>query len=406
MNNTNRNRGFALVELIIGIAVAAIVSGMVISIIQFSSKSFQSTTTEEITQRQAQVITSQLNDYVINTKDAVCYFVEDTLVSNDQNYEDITLGSNTDLERVTNKKIKLYDKTEGAVTEQVIEWNKANQTLMLDEDTSDAKPAVVLATNVVDFSTDLKDAFTKRKILITVKVVNDDKSYSVDVKTITLRNDLLINKVPIDDSEEEFKKEITGTKVTVSSVTLLPSKSVIVHGVVQANYSVSQACRYYILENGNTKVSQIAGYCTINEISGELTAEDHIYANKDIIVIAIPAAVMTNEYTESEQLALSGIAQVTIESRRVTGTLLSGPTSIQAGETKHYSATVSGYPGVSSDCIYIMEYNGQRVTSLENGKITINNAGDLSCDMELSDDFTITVIATPVEVYEIGRAHV
>ena len=399
MNNKNRNRGFALIELVIGIAVAAIVSGMVVSIVQFSSNSFRSTTSEEVTQRQAQAVTSQLNDFVINTKDAVCYYVENVMVSNDQNYEDITAGSTTDLERVTTKEIRLYEKVGGVVQEQTIVWNKANQTLLLDEDTSDLKPAVVLATKVADFSADLKDAFTHRKVYVTVKVVNENKSYGVDVKTINLRNNLLINQVPLSDTTGVFKKEIFGTKVTVSSSTVLPSESVLVHGVIQANYSVNQACQYYILQGGNTKVSQIAGFCTIDKDSGELKAKSYIKNNLEITVIAIPTAVMTNEYTESQQLALSATEQVMIVSKPIDKTVLTGAAYIERGKTEHYSAIVSGYTGVSNECIYTIKYNGGRVTMLDNGAVTIDNNGDVKCSNSLSQDFTVEIFATPTEVY-------
>lgn len=400
MNHQNKNRGFALVELIIGIAVATIVSGMVVAIVQFSSNSFRSTTSEEVTQRQAQTLTSQLNDFVINTKDAVCYYVENIMVSNDQNYEDITAGSTTDLERVTTKQVRLYEKIGGEVKEQRIEWNKNDQTLLLDEDTSDGKAAVILAKNIVDFSVDLKDAFTRQKVYVTVKVMNEDKSYGVDVKTIKLRNNLMINQVPVSDGTGEFIKEITGTKVTVSSNTLLPSESVFVHGVVQANYSVSQACRYYILQGGNTRVSQIPGYCSINEETGELKAANYIKTNMDIEVIAIPTVVMTSEYSESEQLALSGTIQIFIVSKPITSTQVVGPLSVKAGETQNYSASVVGYPGVSQECRFTMSYNGAPVTSLDNGNVTINTNGEVSCGINLSQDYQVEIVAMPIEIYE------
>lgn len=400
MNHQNKNRGFALVELVIGIAVATIVSGMVVAIVQFSSNSFRSTTSEEVTQRQAQAVTSQLNDFVMNTKDAVCYYVENIMVSNDQNYEDITSGSTTDLERVTTKQIRLYEKVSGIVQEQRIEWNKNDQTLLLDEDTSDAKAAVILATNVIDFSVDLKDAFTNRKVYVTVKVVNDDKSYGVDVKTIKLRNNLMINQVPVNDGTGEFIKEITGTKVTASSNTLLPSESILVHGAVQANYSVSQACRYYILQGGNTRVSQIPGYCSINEETGELKAANYIKSNMDIVVIAIPTVVMTSEYSESEQLALSGTIQIFIVSKPITSTQVLGPLSVKAGETQNYSASVAGYPGVSQECRFTMNYNGVPVTSLDNGNVTMNTNGEVNCGINLSQNYQVEIVAMPIEIYE------
>jgi len=400
MKHQNKNRGFALVELIIGIAVATIVSGMVVAIVQFSSNSFRSTTSEEVTQRQAQAVTSQLNDFVINTKDAVCYYVENIMVSNDQNYEDITSGSTTDLDRVTTKQIRLYEKVDGVVQEQRIEWNKNDQTLLLDEDTSDGKAAVILAKNIADFSVDLKDAFTKQKVYVTIKVVNEDKSYGVDVKTIKLRNNLMINQVPVSDGTGEFIKEITGTKVTASSNTLLPSESILVHGAVQANYSVSQACRYYILQGGNTRVSQIPGYCSINEETGELKAANYIKSNMDIEVIAIPTVVMTSEYSESEQLALSGTIQIFIVSKPITSTQVVGPLSVKAGETQNYSASVVGYPGVSQECRFTMNYNGAPVTSLDNGNITINTNGEVSCGIDLSQDYLVEIVAMPIEIYE------
>lgn len=400
MKNQVHNRGFSLVELIVGIAIAAIVSGMVLSIVQFSSNSFRSTTAEESAQQQAQTITSQINDYVMNTKGAVCYYVEDLMVSNDQNYEDITPGATNDLDAVVTKKILLYDKVGASIKETRIEWNKTNQTLFADLDTADSKPAVLLARNVSDFSVDLKDAFTHKKIELQIKIINDEKTYGVDRKTINLRNQLLINQTPVSDGSGEFTKTITGTKVTASSNRLLPSASIAVHGTVQANYSVSQACRYYILLDDNTTVSNIPGYCSIDGSTGELRAESYIRENKEIVVIAYPVVVMdSTTYSDSEKLALAGTISISIVTNAITSTQVVGPTTVTAGETIQYSATVSGYPGVSQDCKFTMSYGGNEVTSLDNGNVTMNSDGELVCRSTLTNDFTVEISAIPMEIY-------
>jgi prepilin-type N-terminal cleavage/methylation domain-containing protein len=400
MKRQVRNRGFSLVELIVGIAIAAIVSGMVLTIVQFSSNSFRSTTAEESAQQQAQTVTSQINDYIMNTKDAVCYYVEDQMVSNDQNYEDVTPGATNDLDAVEKKQIVLYDKVGTDIKETRIEWIKADQTLFVDEDTADSKPAVLLAQNINDFSVDLKDAFTHKKIVLQIRIMSDKKIYAVDRKTINLRNQLLINQTPVGDGSGEFTKTITGTKVTASSNRILPSASVAIHGTVQANYSVSQACRYYILLDDNTIVSNISGYCSINESTGELRAESYIRENKEIVVIAYPVVVMdSTTYSDSEKLALAGTMSISIVTNAITSTQVVGPTKVTAGETIQYSATVSGYPGVSQDCKFTMKYNGTEVTSLDGGNVTINSNGELICNSALSNDFTVEIIAIPLEIY-------
>ena len=400
MKRQVRNRGFSLVELIVGIAIAAIVSGMVLTIVQFSSNSFRSTTAEESAQQQAQTVTSQINDYVMNTKDAVCYFVEDQMVSNDQNYEDVTPGATNDLDAVERKKILLYDKEGASIKETLIEWNKTDQTLFVDVDTADSKPAVLLAQNVNDFSVDLKDAFTHKKIELQIRIVNDKKTYGVDRKTINLRNQLLINQTPVGDGSGDFTKTITGTKVTASANRLLPSASIAVHGTVQANYSVSQACRYYILLDDNTTVSNIPGYCSIDGSTGELRAESYIRENREIVVIAYPVVVMDSvAYSDSEKLALAGTISISIVSNAITSTQVVGPTTVTAGETKQYSATVSGYPGVSQECRFTMLYGGTEVTSLDNGNVTMNSNGELVCGSTLTTDITVEIAAIPLEIY-------
>ena len=400
MKRQVRNRGFSLVELIVGIAIAAIVSGMVLTIVQFSSNSFRSTTAEESAQQQAQTVTSQINDYVMNTKDAVCYYVEDLMVSNDQNYEDVTSSAINDLDSVERKRIVLYDKVGATIKETRIEWNKTNQTLFVDLDTADSKPAVLLAKNVNDFSMDLKDAFTHKKIELQIRIVNDKKTYGVDRKTINLRNQLLINQTPVGDGSGDFTKTITGTKVTASANRLLPSASIAVHGTVQANYSVSQACRYYILLDDNTTVSNIPGYCSIDGSTGELRAESYIRENREIVVIAYPVVVMdSTTYSDSEKLALAGTISISIVTNAITSTQVVGPTTVTAGETIQYSATVSGYPGVSQDCKFTMKYNGTEVTSLDGGNVTINSNGELVCGSTLTNDITVEIAAIPLEIY-------
>ena len=404
MKNPYNNHGFSLVELIVGMAIAAIVSGMVLVIVQFSSNSFRSTTAEESAQQQAQTVTSQINDYVMNTKGAVCYYVEDQMVSNDQNYEDVTPGSANDLDAVVKKQIMLYDQVGTEIIEKRIEWNKTNQKLFVDENTADAKPAIMLAQNVDDFSVDLKDAFTHKKIYLHIRIRNDQKMYGVDQKTINLRNQLLINQIPESDSAGDFTKVITGTKVTATSNRILPGTSVSVHGTVQANYSVSQACRYYILVDDHTKVSQIPGYCSIDENTGEIHAESYLRENRSIVVIAYPVVVMNSDYTESEQRALAGTMTLSIVSNAITSTQIIGPTTVNAGETIQYSASVSGYPGVSQECRFTMFYNGSEVTSVDNGNVTMNTNGELICGTALTEDMTVEIMAMPLEIYESDLA--
>ena len=70
-----RNKGFTLMELIISIAIMAIVGGMLGGLLYLGTHGFKSVTQEENLQSDAQMVFSQIENYVIDADVSINYCV-------------------------------------------------------------------------------------------------------------------------------------------------------------------------------------------------------------------------------------------------------------------------------------------------------------------------------------------
>ena len=66
-------KGFTLVELIIAVAIVAIVSVTIVSFMIAGSRSYASSSTETNIQQEAQIAMNQISDLIIDTSKAVTY---------------------------------------------------------------------------------------------------------------------------------------------------------------------------------------------------------------------------------------------------------------------------------------------------------------------------------------------
>lgn len=128
------NAGFALIELLIGMAIVTVVGGLITTFLLFSTKHYGSSSKEASLQEDAQIVLSQLDDYIIDTNGAIFYYVntaetgDGTATLSDSRYT----GTGTDFK---SKRIEIYKTTNtGGYTREKITWTKKGKKLTYQKD--------------------------------------------------------------------------------------------------------------------------------------------------------------------------------------------------------------------------------------------------------------------------------
>lgn len=210
-------RGFTIVELLIAVAILAIVVASVCGFILVGSRSYAAGNSDISVQQEAQLALNQMSDVVIDTTRSVNYIGYDASGSNvekklkDAEFsftpEDKSLvmyngvlvknpsgGPDTIEEGNGNKNYNFY-------------WDKSEETLFYAEvdATTGLAPIfgdtsfewVVLASHVTDFSVDLSQVEEKRVVQLALTFVDGVKEY------VTSNNVTIRNKVGVNDAELE-----------------------------------------------------------------------------------------------------------------------------------------------------------------------------------------------------------
>lgn len=167
MGKYSDNRGFSLIELVIGLALIMIVSGSIISFLIAGSSSYSSVVTTADLQKEAQLVMNQISDIVISADKQVDF-----------------VGSTNTLE-VTNKDAKYeisYNPIDKKIYCKKSNWGIGTRTYEEQEN----EP---MAENVTSFSADVVKEGGVSKVKVRINFENNSKSYTKE-ETITLRNDI------------------------------------------------------------------------------------------------------------------------------------------------------------------------------------------------------------------------
>lgn len=189
MNNMKQlkenNAGFSLVEMLVAIAIFSVVSVAFFQFLMVAIRHYQQGTREVEVQYEAQLVTNQLQDMLIDAKQGVSYAVNGTLVRSDA---DAPAGT------VTSKEVFIYN------TDRyyVIEWKAADRELLYSEysrtpeGTWDTVASdVLMAEYVSEFSVDL--TFFDRNNGIGLDLLFDNEREYRVMQNVKLRNQVSVN---------------------------------------------------------------------------------------------------------------------------------------------------------------------------------------------------------------------
>ncbi|MEE1029324.1 MAG: prepilin-type N-terminal cleavage/methylation domain-containing protein, partial [Agathobacter sp.] len=189
------NKGFSLIELIITVAILTIITSAILGFIVTGTKSYGNVNEEVELQQEAQLSFNQLSDLIIDSTNGIKYYYND-------NENKIILTDSDITETVTSKTLAIYNTVKEAGVEKKyiynIIWKKSENKLYLRKDTIAATGAVtkgtpeLMAEYVNDFSPSLAKAQNKKKVVIELSFIKNNKSY-VSKKNFALRNKAVVN---------------------------------------------------------------------------------------------------------------------------------------------------------------------------------------------------------------------
>lgn len=206
------NKGITMIEVLLAIAITAILGTLVTGFIIFTTRSYGKSLNESTLQEDAQVILAQLNSYIINADDTIEYKVNGTLCKSDA-----LSGAAT----FTTKELCIYSNVETGKTVEYIKWTAADKKLTYRMDSIDTSGSVstsiaeeVLATNISDFQADLTNLDSSRQVKVALAVDGTAGAVYTADATVYLRNGK-VSSVSTDPT--------TPVVSTVTSVTVIPA---------------------------------------------------------------------------------------------------------------------------------------------------------------------------------------
>ena len=227
-------KGFTLVELIIAVAILAIVTLAVCGFIVVGSRSYTSANTDIMLQQEAQLALNQISDVIIDTTDSISYNVgvqgeKLQPVLKDSEYA----GEATDKSLVVvNRKDNTSNNDNASYW---FYWNKDDEKIFFGEidgidatttddeiqnrfdselDSLDPDSAAVLAEHVTNLSIDISQFEENRVVMISMTLENGNRTYSTS-NNVTVRNRIALNIVNIDPMERGDVFKLTTKTVTV-----------------------------------------------------------------------------------------------------------------------------------------------------------------------------------------------
>lgn len=335
-------KGFTLVELIIAVAILAIVTLAVSGFIVVGSRSYTSANTDIMLQQDAQLALNQISDVIIDTTDSISYGVRAGGVGDMQ----LVLKDSEFGGEATEKCLAVVNKNEAGSNndnesywfywnkdDEIIYFNKVeaySSTMSMSEiqskfeEAADQTKVSILAQHVTDFSVDLTQFEANRVVMITATFENGNRVYSTS-NNVTVRNRVALNELTVGPMKRAEEFVIN----TVTSVTLEPGDTFsLASKATVTTPSADQAITFEQV-GGNPQ------YGTSVDAAGMVTIGKEDMRDNFSVKVS-----RTNEQYAGENDRIAKTIRVNI--KRVTSVNISGPTSAKQGDTVDLTGKARG----------------------------------------------------------------
>ena len=344
-------KGFTIVELIIAVAILAIVTLAVCGFILVGSKSYTSANTDIMLQQDAQLALNQISDVIIDTTDSINYRVgttednlqlvlKDSEYGGEATYKSLVVVNRGNEDSNNDNKCYRFDWDKAAET---IYFNEADVALtadMADEEIESAVNAgfaavegdkAILAEHVTELGVDLTQFEENRVVMISMTFENGGRQYATS-NNVTVRNRIAINAIEVDPMKIADEFLITN----LNSVTLEPGDEYTFEAHVETT-SDDKDLKWELVGNsdGGTTLTP-AGV----EDGGKVAKYTlHVGIRETSSNFGVKVSRAVEEYAgQNKRVAVT--AQVNM--KRVDTVNISGAASAKQGETVELTGSAAG----------------------------------------------------------------
>lgn len=334
-------KGYSLVELIVVIAILAIVGAAVLGFFVTSSRSYKNDSDETNLQYEAQLTVNQLENLIIDATTAISYTYSDGssssfITTNTQ----IPANAKASTLTVYNR-VEKMDNTGHIVTSYEIYYITWKDTqLYLTKDTIDNNGTItrgkesIMAEYINEFNVSLEKAVEKNEVDLKLKFVSGNRVYNAD-RNIKLRNNFIINK-----KIEEVYPDLPSNIELVSRIDIYYNSS---------NYSAKTVS---LFKKGNKEISMkfSASVLGVGNISKDVVwgvygnTSKSTSMNSGTLKIATDekADILTIRAVSKQDNSIAGIAYVAIKEITGISVNVASGLPVYKGTTAAIVANVTG----------------------------------------------------------------
>ncbi len=224
-----KNKGFTIVELIVTIAIMTIVGGAITSFLIVSQRQYNNGVAETDVQYDAQLVSNQIHDLLIDAQRGVSYGYVGKLAEGAEESEETPKGlvitdSDINITDLDSKELYIYNNEKY----YRIRWSAEEKRIYFSE--AEKRTAIsseaLLAESVTAFTVDLSELASKKMVRYSITFYKESsgREYTTN-HSVKLRNDILINS-----TEDEIYVpdppvvEATGIDVYPESVAIWPGE--------------------------------------------------------------------------------------------------------------------------------------------------------------------------------------
>lgn len=364
------NRGLSLVELIAVMAIMLVLSIGIIGFVAAGMRNYQEARFEVSRQSEAQMVSNQLQDLLIDTTNGV-------------RYDD------------DSKELWAYNvETEGGSTSYTatkINWDLTTEEILFskyiyepEEDgyiEKEEKPEQLLAEHISNFAVDLSRLDKENIITFSIEITIHEKSYHTE-SIVTLRN----KPKQVADENESFEEEVVELDPIVKSVVISPSSVGMWQGGTYSGFTAVVNGVNYPSQDVSWKFSEATANMltdaetTINANSGMITLGKEETC-KSLVVVATSLESKKNQTDSSQWVS----ATATVLNKYITGIQMgniesTANTSAEA-EISINGVNFEGNEDLSNSISFeIKDKNGDLVTDIET---SVRSAGKQAAGQKL-----------------------